>query len=127
MGNLGWYETGVKAVKTLGGPKQAVAKVGGGLIGVGVLLGVGLTRGIDALSGKIRDRMTPHPLRDKTFEVADEGDDGHGLTLHVGERYRVIEGDGDAILIELSNREDNPFLTSADFLRTVSDFPPIRE
>ena len=41
----------------------------------------------------------------------------------VGDEYRVLECDGGAILIEVLDDPDGPYFLSAEFLRTVSDFP----
>ena len=41
----------------------------------------------------------------------------------VGDEYRVLECDGDAILIEVLGDPGSPYFVSSKFLRSVSDFP----
>lgn len=57
------------------------------------------------------------------FAVSSPGEDGSGLTLRAGDEYRVLECDGDAVLIEVLNDRGNPYFVSGEFLRKVSDFP----
>ncbi|MGX1549315.1 hypothetical protein [Streptomyces adustus] len=51
-----------------------------------------------------------------------DGGDGKGLALRAGDQYRVMECDGEAILIEVLGGTNNPYFTSAQFLASVSGF-----
>ena len=43
-------------------------------------------------------------------------------SLNVGDAYRILESDGESVLIEKIGDTNNPYFVSADFLRSVSDF-----
>ena len=58
-----------------------------------------------------------------TFTVAIDADCGGGLTLHAGDKFRVLSRDGDAVLIEVIEDADNPYFVSAETLVNISDFP----
>ncbi len=55
--------------------------------------------------------------------TGDGADSGAKLTLHSGDSFRVLECDGDAILIEVIGNPNNPYMVSGQFLATVSAFP----
>jgi hypothetical protein len=58
-----------------------------------------------------------------TYEVDSDGEELGVLKLHAGDRYRVIECDDDAILIEMLGDAHNPYFVAGDLLRSISIFP----
>jgi len=44
-----------------------------------------------------------------------------GLTLAVGDRFKPLTRDGDVVMIEVEDREDNPFPASGAVLEQISD------
>lgn len=127
MSNLGGYKTATTVMKALGGPKAAAAIIGSSLL----LLGGGLYAGVEKLvktvGPKIKKRAAPCPARDQVFTVTADGDASGGLSLRASEDYRVIECDGDAVIVEVLGRDDNPHAVSGAFLSTVSGYPGTRE
>ncbi|MFB2557042.1 hypothetical protein [Herbiconiux liangxiaofengii] len=65
---------------------------------------------------------TACPQKGLSFEVAEQGEAGGGLTLRPGDQYTVLEGDGDSILIEVSGNPSNPYFVSGALLESISDF-----
>jgi hypothetical protein len=65
----------------------------------------------------------PCATKGQVFEVVSDGENSSGLELWAGNEYRVLECDGDAILIEVLDNADNPYFVSGEFLATISDFP----
>lgn len=118
MGNLGDYQRMTTLAKKLGGPKGLLVVVAG--------LGYVAIRPAEAGAKKIvrtvRERGAAHPLAGRVYEVTSDGEDGQGLRVRTGENFRVLEGDGDAILIEVLGGENNPHMTSSQFLKSVSEF-----
>ncbi len=53
----------------------------------------------------------------KSFGISDEG-----LQFKVNERFKVLEADGDAVLIEKIGDMNNPYFISGDFLKEISDY-----
>ncbi|MEP6296773.1 MAG: hypothetical protein ABJ382_05560, partial [Ilumatobacter sp.] len=75
---------------------------------------------------EVKKRSEPCKTRGQLFQVTSDGD-GDGLRDRVGDQYRVLECDGDAILIEVLGDPDNPYVPSRQFLRSVSDYPQCDE
>ncbi len=123
MSNLGGYQTMTTVVKALGGPKKAATIVGGGLLFAGAALYVGGHKVVTTVISRIKQRSEPCPTKGEVFTVVSDGDASNGLTLHSGDEYRVLECDGDAILVEVIGRGDNPHFVSGEFLTSVSGFP----
>jgi len=124
VGNLGWYQTMTTVAKALGGPGKALAIVGTGI----ALAGYGVVRGIETGGKKlyrvvVENRSAPCPTKGQIFVVVADGEAGGGLTLTAGDEFRVLECDGDAILVEVLGDADNPYFVSGELLGSISDFP----
>ncbi|MEU3508563.1 hypothetical protein ABZ733_11665 [Streptomyces longwoodensis] len=123
MGNLGGYQTMTRLAKKVGGPGALVVftAVGGWAIGRGAEAGgKNVFRAVKAAAKK---RNAPCSTKGQVFEVVSHGEDSKGLALRAGDQYRVMECDGEAILIEVLGGSNNPYFTSAQFLASVSGFP----
>ncbi len=123
MGNLGHYQDMTTLAKKLGGPAALLLAT----LGSGYVLGRGLEAGgkkaFKAAVAAFKKRNTPCATKGQLFSVVTDGEDNRGLKLSAGDEYRVLECDGDAILIEVLNGPDNPHFVSGEFLATISDFP----
>lgn len=119
MSNLGRYQAMTTIAKKVGGPTvlAAITFVGGYLV----------LRPAEAGARKaaraIKGRSTPCATKGRVFRVRAAGEES-GLQIRVGDEYRVLECDGDAILIEILGDPHNPYFVSSRFLRSISDFPP---
>lgn len=125
MSNLGAYITMTTMAKKVGGPVRllTVALIGGYAVGRSVE-----AAGKKAFSAKkavIKKRSEPCAAKGLLFEVVADGEDDNGLKLRTGDQYRVLECDGDPILIEILGDTDNPYSVSSEFLTTISDFPAV--
>lgn len=127
MSNLGGYQTIVKVVKTLGGPRKATVIVGStvALAGYGALRGVeaGVKVGVAASRASVERRIRPCPTRGQVFEVTSNGEERGQLVLSAGNEYRVIDCDQDAVVIEVLGARDNPHVVSQAFLESISNYP----
>ncbi|MEU4166180.1 hypothetical protein AB0F46_04740 [Streptomyces sp. NPDC026665] len=109
--------------KKVGGP--------GALAVVTALGGWAIVRGAEAggknvvraVKAAAKKRNAPCSTKGQVFDVTSDGKDGKGLALRAGDQYRVMERDGEAILIEVLGGTNNPHFTSAQFLASVSGFP----
>lgn len=126
MSNLGGYQKIIEVVKAFGGPKRATAIVGSAVavVGYGALRGVeaGAKKGVAASRAALKKRKTPCPVKGQLFEVTSDGESDR-LTLHVGDEFRVLGSDQDAIIVELLGARENPHVVSIAFLASVSGFP----
>ena len=122
MSNLGWYQLLTTAAKTVGGPKRLV----GLLIAGGAVAGTGGTlltqKVIKKVSKKKNSKSIAFLESGKAFTVSVACNDDSGLQFNVGDKYKILNRDADAILIEIIGNDNNPYFISGDFLRTISDF-----
>lgn len=119
MSNLGAYQAITTIAKRVGGPKRPLA-----IIAVG---GYAVIRPGEAAAKKaidaVRKTSVPCATKGQVFRVTAAGSESE-LALHIGDEYRVLERDGDAILIEVLGDSNNPHFVSSVLLRSVSDYPP---
>lgn len=107
--------------KKVGGPKAlAGLTIAGGYV-VGRLTEAGAKTLFRASRSGAKEEAKD-PGQGRVFDVISAGEDDHGLKLRVGDQYRVLERDEEAILIEVLEAQDNPHFTSASFLASVSSF-----
>ena len=117
MSNLGWYQVMITVAKKVGGPKNLFF----------LTLGAG---GVLYKCSELAIKKAYHTVKEladkadisQVYSVIADGKDGKSLVLNVGDTYRVLESDGDSVLIEKIGDSNNPYFVSAQFLRSVSDF-----
>lgn len=125
MSNLGGYQTITTIVKALGGPKKAVGLILGGTLAVGGVVGSFVPSVFKAAKDAIEKRTSHSPTTGQMFTVHThrDGDGRSEPKLRVGDQFRILERDGDAVLIEVLNDDDNPYFVSGEILARISDFP----
>lgn len=134
MSNLGGYQVITTLIKRVGGPENAVklaAAAGGLLLVAGGAAHAGIQKAAPALRKKAEElfqkwRSRPGATDELvgsiyTVTAAAQGD--QGVSFDVGDTFRVLERDADAVLIELIGNDDNPWVIAADLLAEISDFP----
>lgn len=121
MSNLGWYQVITTWSKKVGGPLNLLGIVAG----VGAIGGVAGTKCVEALVGsqkkKVAEKEKAAELL-KTYTVSKEGVSNEGLQFHVGETFKVLERDGNAVLIEKLGDDNNPYFVAAELLNEISDY-----
>lgn len=121
MGNLGLYQTMTTLAKKLGGPIQlaATVAVGGYLIlrtaEAGVKLGINKAK-------SIKTKPKSDLENEEYYIVNSQGISNEGVKFNIGDKFRVLETDKDAVLIEIVGNENNPYFASSDFLKSISDY-----
>lgn len=117
MSNLGWYQVMTTVAKKVGGPRNLFL----------LTLGAG---GALYKCGEIAVKKTYKAVRTfnektdtiKVYKVTSDGKSGKDLVLNIGDTYRILESDGESMLIEKIGDSNNPYFVSADFLQSVSDY-----
>lgn len=51
-----------------------------------------------------------------------QGVSNENLAFELGDRFKVLEFDGDAILIEKIGDSNNPYVVSSEFLEKISNY-----
>jgi hypothetical protein len=122
LSNLGLYQTMATVAKKVGGPAKFL-----GLVGVA---GYIVVRGLEAGTKKLhktriagREKKLSFATEKFVFEAITDGKDDCGLEFKVGERYRILERDAEAMLIEKLGDAQNPYFVSEDFLVAISGAP----
>lgn len=121
MSNLGWYQVMTTLAKKVGGP----LKLAGLLVGGGAALGGGAVVGGQKVAKKVnqyRDKKKKAEEAAVVYEVHTDGKSNEGLVFTVGDRFRILETDGDAVLIEKIGDKQNPYFVSGKFLASISDY-----
>ena len=117
MSNLGAYQTATTLCKKVGGV--------GNMTVILMVLGYGCGKIVEisgrAIAKRIRAKKETNQQA-KLIEVTSSGTDSSGLLLNEGDTYRVLYSDVDMVLVEKTGDEDNPYMVSPDFLRSVSNY-----
>lgn len=119
MSNLGLYQTMTKAAKKVGGPLglMIITAFGGYIV---IRFGeAGTKKVVKTVKKYIRNKKE---INSEYIVVAKQGKSNEGLSFAVGDKYRVLEKDGEAVLIEKFNDNNNPYFVSAEFLKSISNY-----
>lgn len=117
MSNLGLYQKMTEIAKKVGGPKKLFQLV----FGSGIIVGAsGTTLCVLSVKKAMRNNMKS---QDKTiYCVKKYGVSNEGLQFKIGDKFRVLEIDKDAVLIEKIGDANNPYFVSYDLLNDISDY-----
>lgn len=122
MGNLGLYQSMTTAAKKVGGPVRLLLIVAGG--GYVVFRGaeVGIKKIVSIAKRKKGDKTDIVMDKEIIYKVTADGIEQNRLEFHIGDKFRILETDDDAVLIEKFGTDNNPYFVSGDFLKTVSEY-----
>ena len=111
--------------KKVGGPGNLIALIaGGGAIVGGIAVKCGefaVKKGKQAIANRKKNDSSINS--DTIYTVEREAESNEGLRFKVGDSFRVLECDGDAILIELIENKNNPYFVSEKLLKEISNYP----
>ena len=124
MSNLGFYQMITTFIKRIGGPKVFVAAVAA-LLPAGYGAGKGIESGVKAIKKRIKQKDSENI--GVTFDVIAEGKDASGkdasgLEFCIDDKFKVLEQDGNAVLIEKIGDKNNPYHIAGEFLESISNF-----
>ena len=126
MSNLGAYQWITSTSKKVGGPINLLLLTGatGAIAGTIVykISEFGVKKGIKALKA----HQAPHTwclmANTNIYSVTSAGTSDEGVEFSIGTKFKVLETDGDSVLIEKIGDGNNPYFVSKEFLHTISDF-----
>lgn len=122
MSNLGGYQLLTTFAKKVGGPIKLIILVAGAGFTVLRLSEAALKKVYGKAKREIDEKRKQNGYAEATFKVTSDGKDSGGLVFRIGEKYRILESDDDAILIEKLGDNNNPYFVSGKFLRSISNF-----
>ena len=121
MSNLGVYQWMTTTAKKVGGPVRFLLLVG--------TAGAALYKGGEVVVKQCVKTIKVHKKTNSQIEdevklhsVTLNRKSSEGLEFVAGDRFRVLESDGDSVLIEKIGDANNPYFVSADVLRDISDY-----
>lgn len=121
MNNLGMYQNITKWSKKLGGPVNFIAVVAAGGYVVGKCAEFVVKQG-SRIVGKTAEKKQTTSKNDWVYTSRAAGWCDDEVVVSVGDKFRVLGRDGEAVLIELIGKPDNPYFVSDTWLRTISDY-----
>ena len=118
MSNLGAYQWLTTVAKKVGGPKN--------LVGIVAVAGAVMYKGGEVVVKKIKKKMNKEKLQETSdliiYSVTAEGARNGGLKFKIGDQFRVLETDKDAVLIEKIGDDNNPYFVSEEMLKNISNY-----
>jgi uncharacterized membrane-anchored protein YhcB (DUF1043 family) len=120
VGNLGAYQLITTVAKKVGGPVKLAAGVAvGGYVVIRTAEGV-----IKKVIKKVKKhKETKTALNtSKLYTVHECAESNEGLMFNISDTYRVLEKDGDSVLIEKIGDANNPYFVSEELLGKISDY-----
>lgn len=114
MSNLGGYQRLTTIAKKVGGPTNLVLLIAGS--------GAVVYKGGEILVRKAIKNVNKlyaensSEISSQIYIVNKQGVSNENLAFELGDRFKVLEFDGDAILIEKIGDSNNPYVVSSEFL-----------
>lgn len=122
MSNLGDYQKMTIVAKKVGGPKNLAVIIAG----AGAVASVALYKGGKIVAEKVRKKKNKEKLKETSdsivYSVTVDGVSDDGLEFKIGDQFRVLETDKDAVLIEKIGDDNNPYFVSVEFLEMISNY-----
>lgn len=121
MSNLGTYQWMTTVSKKVGGPVNFMLLTGA--VGAAIYKGgeLAVKCGVKAIRTHKAKRLLLGEGA-KLYKVNATGKSNEGLEFSIGEQFKVLEADGDAVLIEKLGDSNNPYFVSAELLCKISDY-----
>lgn len=120
MSNLGGYQRLTTIAKKVGGPTNLVLLIAGS----GAVVYKGgeiLVRKAIKNVNKLYAENTSE-ISSQIYIVNKQGVSNENLVFELGDRFKVLEFDGDAVLIEKIGDSNNPYVVSSEFLEKISNY-----
>jgi len=120
MSNLGGYQRLTTIAKKVGGPTNLVLLIAGS--------GAVVYKGGEILVRKAIKNVNKlyaensSEISSQIYIVNKQGVSNENLVFELGDRFKVLEFDGDAILIEKIGDSNNPYVVSSEFLEKISNY-----
>lgn len=120
MSNLGGYQRLITIAKKVGGPTNLVLLIAGS--------GAVVYKGGEILVRKAIKNVNKlyaensSEISSQIYIVNKQGVSNENLVFELGDRFKVLEFDGDAILIEKIGDSNNPYVVSSEFLEKISNY-----
>lgn len=121
MSNLGAYQWITTAAKKVGGPVNLLLLTGAAGAAVYKCGEIAVKQCVKAVKTHNSRKLVIEP-QENLYHVNTPGKSNEGLTFVEGDQFRVLERDGDSVLIEKIGDDNNPYFVSHEVLQNISDY-----
>ncbi len=121
MSNLGAYQWLTTASKKVGGPVKLMLLTACGGCAIGLAIehgGKKIYKIIKDHKGKKVSKITSNALE---YTVTKEGISNENIKFSGGEKFYVLEADGDAVLVDKKGDPNSPYFISKELLMEISE------
>lgn len=123
MSNLGAYQKFTTLAKKFGGVEKFIGLIVAGSTTIGAAGGIGAFIGGLKIVKKLKAKKEVSTKKnDIIYKITTPGESNEGLKFEVGNEFRVLETDGDAILIEKLGDKNNPYFVDKKLLNKISNY-----
>lgn len=122
MSNLGVYQWITTASKKVGGPIKLLVITAAGGYAVIRLAEAGGKIVYKKVKSRLDKKTIKCVLDADVFTIVKDGITNENVKLKKGDKFRVIQQDGDAILIDRIGDDNSPYFVSEKMLEEISDF-----
>lgn len=126
MSNLGAYQWITSASKKVGGPINLLLLTGTAGATAGIAIYKACEFGVKKCAKAFKSHQATTDRKSESrnilYSVIKPGVSNEGIEFSVGGQYRVLETDGDSVLIEKIGDQNNPYFVSAEFLSSISGY-----
>ena len=123
MSNLGAYQKFTTLAKKFGGVEKFIGLIVAGSATVGAAGGIGAFIGGSKIAKNLKEKKKNKKGKQSTiYKITSPGESNEGLKFDIGNEFRVLETDGDAILIEKVGDKNNPYFVDRKLLNEISNY-----
>lgn len=117
MSNLGFYQTVTTIIKKSGGPKNFI-----GYLIMASTAALGTVGTLGYKLGQKNEKSKSIASKERVYIVNKDDVSNEGVRFNVGDKFQVLESDGDAVLIVILNDKDNPHFVDRTLLTEISNY-----
>lgn len=122
MSNLGAYQWMTSTAKKVGGPKNFIGLIAFSGAGIYKLSEIAVKQCVKAYRNHKSNKRKQFEPDISIYTVTSPGESNEGVVFNQGDKFRVLEIDDEAVLIEKIGDPNNPYFVSANFLNDISNF-----
>ena len=122
MSNLGAYQWFTSTGKKVGGAENLIALIATAGAAGGICVFEGGKALIKKAKGNSKSKKKSLKSASVVYSITIPGESNEGLKFNVNDQFRVLESDGDAILIEKFGDTNNPYFVDKKLLNKISDY-----
>lgn len=122
MSNLGAYQWITSTSKKVGGPIKLLFLTGATGAIFYKLSEISVKKCIKTFKTHQATKTKYLEANENLYFVTSPGTSNEGIEFSIGTKFKILEKDGDSVLIEIIEDKNNPYFVSAEFLCNISNF-----